>query len=429
MVVIGGGPAGMMAAGQAARAGVSTLLVEKMDRPGRKLQITGKGRCNLTNTVPVDEFIRHFNRKGRFLYSAFSRFFTQDLIEFFNKLDVKTKVERGGRVFPASDEAKQIVDALVDWTMQQGVEFVCRSKAEEISIKSGAVDGLWVSGLPDRSSADEQRSDGSCRISCSTLILATGGVSYPGTGSTGDGYRLAQSVGHILVPIRPALIPLDAAGDIPPRLEGLALRNVRASLLIDGKRDREAFGEMLFTQFGISGPIILSISRAAVDAFDTGSLIEVAIDLKPALDDQKLDARLQRDIINARSKHFKTLLKGLLPRKLIPVCIDMVGIPADTPSNQITAVQRRHLCRWLKDFRLEIEGHRPIAQAIVTAGGIDTQEIDPRTMQSRLVSGLFFAGEILDVDADTGGYNLQAAFSTGWLAGRSAASALGFPRS
>jgi len=253
------------------------------------------------------------------------------------------------------------------------------------------------------------------------VIVATGGASYPGTGSTGDGYRMAEAVGHAIVPICPALVPLETAGDVAPRLQGLSLRNVTARLLVDGKKQTELFGEMLFTHFGVSGPIILSLSRRAVDALRRGQETILSIDLKPALDERKLDARLLRDLDGRGKRQLHTLLKGLLPQKLIPVCIDQTAIAPHKPAHQVTAGERQRLCAWLKDFRLSVTDHRPWAEAIVTAGGVDTREVDPRTMESRLVEGLYFAGEVLDVDGDTGGYNLQAAFSTGWLAGRSAA--------
>ena len=253
------------------------------------------------------------------------------------------------------------------------------------------------------------------------MIVATGGASYPATGSTGDGYRMAQAAGHAIVPIRPALVPLETAGDIAPRLQGLTLRNVSVRVWGDGKKLAEAFGEMLFTHFGVSGPITLTLSRQVVDALRLGQQVCLSIDLKPALDEPRLDARLLRDLDAHGKRQFQTLLQDLLPRKLIPVCIDLTGISPHKVGHQIAAQERKQLRTWLKDFRLQVTGYRPFTEAIVTAGGVDTREVDPRTMASRLVKGLYFAGEVLDVDADTGGYNLQAAFSTGWVAGRSAA--------
>jgi hypothetical protein len=409
IIVVGAGAAGLMAAGQAAGVGTETLLLEKMNRPGRKLRITGKGRCNLTNVAPIREFIAHFGESGPFLWSAFARYFTNDLLAFFEQLGVPTVTERGGRVFPAAEDADIVVEALVRWCRAQGVTLRTGAAVQRLEVERGRVTGVQMVAPAGRIYAAE------------AVIVATGGTSYPGTGSTGDGYRMAEAVGHTIVPIRPALIPLDTAGDVARRLEGLSLRNVNVTVWIDGAAELEAFGEMLFTRFGVSGPIILTISRRVVDALRAGRRVMLSIDLKPALDEERLDARLLRDLDQYGKRHLRTILKGLLPRLLIPVCIDQTGLPPRKPGHQITAEERARLRTWLKDFRLEVTGHRPIAQAIVTAGGVDTQEVDPRTMASRIVEGLFFAGEVLDVDADTGGYNLQAAFSTGWLAGRSAA--------
>ncbi len=406
VIVVGGGASGLMAAGQAAKLGAETLLLEKMERPARKLRITGKGRCNLTNVAPLREFISHFGPNGRFLRQAFSRFFTDDLVTFFEGLGVRTVTERGGRVFPVSDRAQDVVDALVTWASACDATLRTGSPVERLLVEKERVVGAASGDRLYRADA---------------VIVATGGASYPGTGSTGDGYRLAESVGHTIVPIRPALVPLETAGDVAPRLQGLSLRNVSVRLWLDGKKQAEMFGEMLFTHFGVSGPIILSLSGRIVDALRQGQSVTLSIDLKPALDEHKLDARLLRDLDAHGKRQFRTLLKDLLPSKLIPVCMDLTSISPYKMGHQVTAQERKRLRTWLKDFRLEVTGHRPLAEAIITAGGVDVQEIDPRTMASRLVDGLYFAGEVLDVDADTGGYNLQAAFSTGWLAGRSAA--------
>jgi len=420
VIVIGAGPAGLMAAGQAAEQGATVLLLEKMDRPGRKLRITGKGRCNLTNVAPLSDFIAHFGPNGRFLRQAFSRFFTPDLVAFLQGLDVPTVTERGGRVFPASQEATDVVDALVRWVRERGVTLRARSQVEHLLVEGARITGVRMAR--NQVSSEKPGSPDSERLyRADAVIVATGGASYPATGSTGDGYRLAESVGHTIVPIRPALVPLETAGNVAPRLQGLSLRNVAVRLWVDGKKQGELFGEMLFTHFGLSGPTVLSLSRQAVDALHLGRRVSLSIDLKPALDERKLDARLLRDLDAHGKQQFRTLLKGLLPRKLIPVCPDLTGIPPEKLAHQITAQERKRLRAWLKDFRLQVTGHRSFREAIITAGGVDTREVDPRTMASRLVEGLYFAGEILDVDADTGGYNLQAAFSTGWLAGRSAA--------
>ncbi len=406
VIVVGGGVAGLMAAGQAAEMGADMLLLEKMNHPGRKLRIAGKGRCNLTNVAPVSEFIAHFGPNGRFLRQAFARFFNADLVAFFEELGVRTVAERGGRVFPSSGQAHDVVDALVWWIGKQGVTLRTRSPVKRLLVEGERVVGVQVPRRIYRADA---------------VIVATGGASYPATGSTGDGYRLAQAVGHTIVPIRPALVPLETAGDVAPRLQGLSLRNVTVRVWVNGRKQAEAFGEMLFTHFGVSGPIILSLSRQVVDALRLGQTVVLSIDLKPALDEGKLDARLLRDLDVHGKQQFRTLLKGLLPSKLIPVCLDLTGISPDKLAHQITSEERQRLRAWLKDFRLEVTGHRPFTEAIITAGGVDVREVDSRTMASRLVEGLYFAGEVLDVDADTGGYNLQAAFSTGWVAGRSAA--------
>jgi predicted Rossmann fold flavoprotein len=422
VIVVGGGAAGLMAAGQAAGLGAETLLLEKMNHPGRKLRITGKGRCNLTNVAPVSEFIGHFGPNGRFLRQAFSQFFSAELITFFEGLGVRTVTERGGRVFPAGDGAEDVVDALVGWIRDQGVTLQTHTPVERLMVEAGRVVGVQVPLAPTRRGGATAESRYAERVyPAEAVIIATGGASYPGTGSTGDGYRIAEAVGHTIVPIRPALVPLDTGGDVAAKLQGLSLRNVNVQVWADGRKEAVAFGEMLFTHFGVSGPIILSLSRGIVDALRAGQRVSLSIDLKPALDEAKLDARLLRDLDAHGKRQFRTLLKGLLPRTLIPVCLELTGIAPDKVAHQITAEERLRLRAWLKDFRLEVTGHRPFAQAIITAGGVNTREVDPRTMASRLVDGLFFAGEVLDVDADTGGYNLQAAFSTGWVAGRSAA--------
>jgi predicted Rossmann fold flavoprotein len=413
VIVVGGGAAGLMAAGQAASQGVEALLLEKMRRPGRKLGITGKGRCNLTNMTPVREFIAHFGPNGRFLWQAFAQFFTTDLVDFYERLGVPTVTERGGRVFPASDQARDVVDALLRWIDECRVQVQTRTPVEQVLVEEGQVVGVQVR------SGSSQGSDRVLRAPA--VVLATGGASYPGTGSTGDGYRMAEQLGHTIVPIRPSLVPLETAGDVASRLQGLSLRNVAVRMWAGEEPVAEAFGEMLFTHFGLSGPIILTMSKQAVDALRLGRRVVVSIDLKPALDEQKLDARLLRDLAAHGKQQYSTLLKGLLPRMLIPVCLELTGVPADRVASQVTAEERGRLRAWLKDFRLEVTGHRSWAEAIVTAGGVDTHEVDPRTMASHLVKGLYFAGEVLDVDADTGGYNLQAAFTTGWIAGRSAA--------
>lgn len=405
IIVVGGGASGLIAAGQAAEGGARVLLLEKKSSPGRKLLLTGKNRCNLTNTDDVREFLRHFNPKGKFLTQLFYHFFNAELRAFFEELGVPTVEQRGGRVFPESERAQDVVDALVRWASAKDVEIRTRSPVTGLIFEENSIKGV-------RTAHKEHYAD--------AVVITTGGAAYPGTGSTGDGYKLAKSAGHTIVPIRPALVPLLTKGDTAPRLQGLSLRNVQVNLWINGEKEDDIFGEMLFTHFGLSGPIILTMSGQIVDELRSGNRVEISIDLKPALDHPTLDARLLRDIEKMHRKEFKTLLEGLLPRKLIPVCIEETNIPARKHNHQITAEERKRLRLWLKDFRLEVSGHRTLNHAIITAGGVETSEVDPHTMESKLVKGLFFAGEVLDVHGDTGGYNLQAAFSTGWAAGRGA---------
>ena len=420
VIVIGGGAAGLMAAGQAALAGARVLLLERTARLGTKLRITGKGRCNLTNTADLDDFIRHFafpdqgsSDSHLFVRNVFARFFAPDLLVFLEDLGVATVAERGGRVFPVGSDspsgisgAHQVAEALARFALEQGVEVRLRSRVARILVEDGSALGVTLKGGE--------------RIAGAAVIVATGGASYPKTGSNGDGYRLAEQVGHTVAPVRPALVPLIIAGTEPQAMMGLALRNVEVRLLLDGQEVACDFGEMLFTHYGISGPIILTLSGPAVAQLGRGHL-EVAINLKPGLSPEKLDARLRRDLDQYGKRTYRNLLKGLLPQKMIDVVLARSGIPPHKPGHQITAPERRRLRDLLHDFRLTIVGHRPLEEAIVTAGGVDTREIDPRTMASRLIEGLYFAGEVLDVQADTGGYNLQAAFSTGYVAGRAAA--------
>ncbi|MBR9986351.1 MAG: NAD(P)/FAD-dependent oxidoreductase [Desulfosarcina sp.] len=406
VIVIGGGPAGLMAAGQAAEAGADTRLLEKMKRTGLKLCITGKGRCNITNIAEVSDFISRFGKTGPFLRQAFARFFNGELMAFFNALGLDLVTERGGRVFPASGKAPDVHRALLRWSQTSGVRIIHSAAVTNLLTRHGRIAGVLSQGR---------------EIACDAVVLAAGGASYPATGSTGDGYRLSESAGHTIVPARQALVPLETAGDEAKRMAGLNLRNVLTRMLIDGRKKKEHFGEVGFTDFGITGPSILALSGGAVDSLNSGHKVVFSIDLKPALDEKKLDARLQRDIASQGIKPISSLLRGLIPREMVPVCLLCIDIPAERTACLISAKERRRLRTWLKDFRLEVTECRPFAEAIITAGGVDTREIDPRTMQSRKTKGLFFAGELIDIQADTGGYNLQAAFSTGWLAGRSAA--------
>jgi predicted flavoprotein YhiN len=438
VIVIGAGAAGLMAAGRAAQLGVETVLLEKKGRPGQKLRITGHGRCNLTNWDPLPEFITRFGRNGRFLRSAFSQFFAPELVAFFKQLGVRTVTEGkgtggNGRVYPASGRAQDVVDALVRWTEGCGVRFVTRSPVERLVVEKGRVVGVAVEG------GQVHR--------CDSVVIATGGASYPATGSAGDGCRLAAAVGHTIVTLRPALVPLETAGDVARRLQGVSLSDVSVRVLVDGKvaagdkrrsgaaggvpggvpggargeiRD-ETRGELLFTHFGVSGPVILRLSKLVADDLLGGASVTLSLDLKPDLNEHGLDGQLLAEVATHGRRKARSLLKTLLPGKLGDLCADLTGISPDKPASQVTADERKRLRTWLKDFRLEVTGHRPISEAILTAGGVDLREVDPRTMASRLVKGLYFAGEVLDIDGASGGYNLQAAFSTGWVAGRAAA--------
>jgi predicted Rossmann fold flavoprotein len=407
IIVIGGGPAGLLAAATAASRGAATTLLERMDRPGRKLRICGKGRGNIGNTAPLNDFLTHFGRNFRFLRPALAHFFTPDTVDLLDSLGVPTKEERGGRLFPVSDNAQDLVDAFVRHARTCGVTMRTGCRVGDIR---RLAEGFEVTFGSETLRADR-------------VILATGGASYPATGSTGDGYDLAKRLGHGITAIAPALIPLVTAGDTAKRLQGLSLRNVRAELRVDGKKAAEQMGEMLFTHFGLSGPIILTLSKTAVQALEQGKETEIRIDLKPALEPAKLDARLQRDLNGHGKMHLENLLRGLMPPKLIPVCLDQTGLAGDKPAHQVSSEERRRLRVWLKEMRFTVTGHRPLREAIVTAGGVSLAEVNPKTMQSRVCPGLYLAGEVLDMDADTGGFNLQAALSTGHLAGLSAATA------
>jgi len=408
VIVIGAGPAGMMAAGQAALAGARVILLEKTDAPGKKLSITGKRRCNLTNSVDLPTFINRFGPNGRFLHQAFGHFFRDDLLDFLKTIGINTETERGGRIFPSNGDAAFITQQLSQWTHESGVRIALRSPVNHLIIKNGNITAV---GTRDKQNFPTK-----------AVILCTGGSTFTGTGSTGDGYYMAQAVGHTLVPLRPALVPLKTAGSTAQRLQGLSLRNIRLNVFFNHKKKFDAFGEMLFTHFGISGPVVLSHSGKIVDALRAGKHVTISIDLKPALDEKKLDARLLRELDQGGKQHVRTMLKRLLPSKLIAVCADHTKIPLDRPCHQVTAQDRRRLLAWLKDLRLQVIDSLPLEAGMVTMGGVSLKEVNPHTMMSKIVDGLFFAGEVLDLAADTGGFNLQAAFSTGWVAGQNAAS-------
>lgn len=404
--VVGGGPAGMMAAIRAAELGANVTLFEKMPRVGRKLSITGKGRCNLTNVADIAEVVKNLPGNGKFLFSALKNFSSADTVNFFEELGVKTKVERGGRIFPASDDASEVLDALTRRLAIFNVDVRTNSPVTEILAEHKKIRGVLVGGKV---------------FECDTVILATGGASYPATGSTGDGFKFARRLGHTVTEILPALVPLETEEDFVRDLQGLSLRNVRVKLLADGKKISELFGEMLFTHFGISGPIILTLSRRAAQLLSAGNFVEIEINLKPALTPEQLDARILRDFDKFKRKTIRNGLVELLPAKLIPVVLDLAFIDEDKRVDEIRQVERRRLVEILRGLPLTITKTRPIDEAIVTSGGVSVKEIDPRTMQSKIVSGLFIVGEVADVDGFTGGFNLQAAWAMGNAAGKFAA--------
>ncbi|MFY9175710.1 MAG: NAD(P)/FAD-dependent oxidoreductase [Peptococcia bacterium] len=404
VLVIGGGAAGLLAAGRAAELGANVVLLEKNKMVGRKLLITGKGRCNVTNAGDINKFIENFSGNGRFLFSAFSKFFNQELEDLLKAQGVALKVERGGRIFPVSDKAADIVKALQNYAVKNGALIQLNKNITGLVVEEGQLIGVKT--------ADDF-------LPAQRVIVATGGKSYPGTGSTGDGYLWAKEVGHSVVPPRPALVPLNTRESWVKDIQGLALKNVEVSLYKGEKLLGQEFGEMLFTHFGVSGPIILTLSRYVVSS--TGLELTLYINLKPALSEEKLDLRLQRDFQKYQRKQLKNALDDLLPKNLIPIVIEQSGVSPEKFVHQITKQERMDLLKTLQALKLTVSGPRSLAEAIVTAGGVSLKEVDPRTMESKLLPGLYFAGEVLDIDGFTGGYNLQAAFSTGYVAGESAA--------
>jgi hypothetical protein len=378
------------------------------------LGITGKGRCNFTNSATYDDFIAHFPKKShRFLHPSLSQFSNQDLIGFFQDLGIESVEQRGGRVFPVTERAQDIVKALISWVQKKRVELLCQTKVHSLLIHNETIGGV----LTHKKGNDQQLQ----KVQAEIVILASGGSSYPATGSSGDGYKIASKAGHSLSPIYPGLVPLETHGETAAALQGLNLRNIQVTAWVEGKKVGQAFGEMLFTHFGLSGPAILTLSSLVTEPLHQGKKVELSIDLKPALDHKKLDQRLLREFETHGKKHLVTLLTHLLPKKMIPVCLQQTKLPDRKRGNQVTGSERQHLRNWLKDSRWPIRSFRPYEEAIVTLGGVSLKEVNPKDLSSRKVSGLYFAGEVLDIAGDTGGFNLQAAFSTGWLAGRSAA--------
>ena len=418
VIVVGAGAAGLMAAGRAAELGAAVLLLEKTREAGKKILVSGKTRCNLTNVAPLEEFLRYYGPNGQFLRNAFHRFFREELLHLLARYGVQTQVERGGRVFPASGRAAEVRDALLRYAVEHGAEVRYRAEVQRVQVRKDRVSGVALA-------------DGTT-LGAGAVILATGGASWPGTGSTGQGYAIAQALGHTIVPLRPALVPLTVQErSVARRLQGVSLRNVRCTFWVtrgEGKRRRlripypvPAVGEMLFTHFGVSGPLILTASLAVVDALRAGEHVTLAIDLKPGMDEAAVHRRLQREFEAHPRQRLSTLLRGWVPGTLAEVLADLSGISRECPVHQIRAQERGRVVALLKGFQWTISGHLPLAAGMVTAGGVSLREVDPVTLASRLVPGLYVVGELLDLAADTGGFNLQAAFSTGYLAGEAAA--------
>lgn len=404
LIVVGAGPAGLLAAGRTAELGGKVLLLEKMKQEGRKLLITGKGRCNITNDAAIGDFITHVYPNGRFLRNAFSQFFSKDIIDLLQNYGVESTLERGGRYFPASNKSADVLQALLKWINKLNVEIRCGHRVEKLIVENNSIQGILANGQ---------------KFMSKNIVLATGGKSYPATGSNGEGYELARSVGHTIEKVMPALVPLETEGDLAQKLQGLNLKNVKAVVWVNDKKAGEDFGEMIFTHFGLSGPIILTLSRIVVNELNKKNKVEISIDLKPALDEQKLDKRLLRDLNEHGKKKISNIFRYWLPASMVPVFMDLLELDPEKECHQISSKERKQIRQHLKNLRFRITKHRSFKEAIITAGGITTNEISSKTMESKLVKGLYFAGEMIDLDAETGGYNLQIAYSTGWLAGNS----------
>lgn len=418
IIVVGGGPAGMMAAVAAARAGGSVCLIEKNEKLGKKLFITGKGRCNVTNAAEMDVLFANVCTNGKFLYSAFYGFDNTAVMDFFEQAGCRLKTERGDRVFPVSDHSSDVIAALQRELKKCGVEIMLNTKAADILMRLQEAQDVDESQIIDHKMAfaGVLLSDGRV-IHGDKGIICTGGMSYPATGSTGDGYRFAEKTGHRVVEPRPALVPLQVKEPWCGQLMGLSLKNVSLRLICGGRRVYEGFGEMLFTHFGVSGPLVLTASSY----FKRGSGTELLIDLKPAMDEEQLDKRLLRDFEGNRSRQFKNALGALFPAKLIPVMVNLCGIRPEKKVNEITREERRVFVKLIKNLPLTVTGTRGFEEAIITGGGVSVKDVNPSTMESKKIKGLYFAGEVLDLDALTGGFNLQIAWSTGHLAGQSIA--------
>jgi len=406
LAVIGGGPAGMIAAGRAGEIGARVVLVEKNKKLGRKLLLTGKGRCNITNKADKPrEFVNKFGKNGEFLFSSLSRFGIEETIEFFEKKGLKTKIERGKRIFPKSDRAQDVLNILINYLKKSSVKVMTNYEVKEIIKDKNRIAKVVLSGGQE--------------LLAKNYIIATGGKSYPGTGSTGDGYKWAGELGHKINKLRPALVPLKIKESWPKLAQGLALKNIKLTVFQKSKKQDSRFGELLFTHFGISGPIVLDLSKAIGGLLEKGE-VKLVLDLKPALDFQTLDKRLQSDFSKYSQKLFKNSLSDLLPQKLIPIAVELSGIDPLKKVNEITREERHRLAKLLKGLEMQVTSLLGFETAIVTSGGVSLKEIDSKTMKSKLIENLYFAGEIIDLHGPTGGYNLQLCWSTGHLAGKSA---------
>lgn len=409
LIVIGSGAAGMIAAGRAAELGGKVLLIEKMHAPGRKLAITGKGRCNVSNAGDYAEYFKNIFPNGKLLKHALGCFFYSDIVALLNNNGVALTIERGKRIFPSSNKAEDIVTAFKKWLSDFSIDYCFNTRVKEIRVKDRKVYGVKVN-----------KENYLHELHATNVILCTGGKSYPATGSTGDGYVLASETGHSVIEPRPALVPLVTTEKISPGLKGLNLKHVKAVLWVNDKKIREEFGEVYYTSYGLSGPVILTLSRWVVEALFKKDKVVIRIDLKPALDENKLDARLLRDLNALGNKQLENVCKEWLPLQLIPEILSRTKIDGKKHAHQVTSKERKQIMHTLKNLQYTICDHRGFKEAIITTGGIDTAEVNTKTMESRIIKNLYFAGEVLDLDGNTGGFNLQLAFSTGWLAAQSA---------
>ncbi|HCX99542.1 MAG TPA: aminoacetone oxidase family FAD-binding enzyme [Bacteroidales bacterium] len=408
VVVIGAGPAGLLAAGKAAMEGARVLVLEKMEKPARKLRITGKGRCNITNLKPLDEFLAEIKPEPRFLRDAFGEFFSNDIIELIESQGVGVVVERGQRAFPTSGKAWDVAEALIRWAKGLGVSIVCHATVTAINLTNNSISFVAY------------KANGEHLVQCESVVLATGGKSYPATGSTGEGFLLAEKCGHRITPLRPTLVGLETS-PVYDTASGLLLKNVNLSVFVDGKKISQEFGELENMPYGLGGAIALRVSREVVGFLDDGRDVELEIDFKPALNHEKIDKRLLREIDGNPKMGMIDLARKLLPKQLAEIMLDELGIAFQKIVSRTSSDDRKLIRLWLKEKRFSVTGYRPWNEAIATAGGVSLKEVNPHTMESKLVKGLYFGGEVLDLDGATGGFNLQIAYSTGWLAGKSAA--------